>query len=1250
MDNVGLHERRWRATEHGTVNFSQIRRPRPSVRTDIGKRLSTAPLSQATPPPETPMSPSIDERPQHEHHSLFHNYLRAFCQFEPPVGDEDGDESLLMTAPIRPGDLILVHSIHKNGWADGTVLTTGDRGWLPTNYCETFDHPHMRNLLNAMTQFWDLLGAPEDATLSTFVRQDYVRGLIAGVRYLLEQSDCLHRDAMLVQRHVGVRRMRKGLLADLATLVQIAKRLQETISEPFAGEVVHVLLDDLVAKAFRVVTRAVGFLDMLAQETVGTEAPRAAQPEIFELPDGQKESASLEINTRKSLSNNVTAAIDSAIGFPSPPASGTLQHSKQPTVDETNKSSKGEPRSPTFRPPSGLLAHRLSVVKPHRTPNGTLASEQLAQAHDECISHIGAFIGLYLHSRPSAELVATTESLVKACETLLFVVDRVSSHDTQKRLSVQQARINFQQKLDELTRSTRDVFKFSDGPDDDVVMLPEQTNHLVNVGTSLIRTVGECVSKTRKLIEQLGDFDLERPPVLEAEEENDAIVDEAEAEAGAQNDTAAETETEVEEVEIEEPGLQSIPEIPASTTLTERRLSKKPLPPRPPFLRDRAMTTTGVTDLRLEPPVDSSAENSPLSALSSISHSSLPPPRRTAIRNSDSINANSEILKSPLAPPTRTSSISPARKCSVGTSISGSTDTHQSSTRDSAITAVSEVSTRATTPDQTKESNSPHPGLINSFSSLTSLRSVAATDASTDVETLLLQKTYANELTLNKDGQVSGGSLPALVEQLTTHDIAPDAQFVSAFFTTFRAFTSPRELAQALIHRFEYVGDSKTIGTPVRLRIYNVFKGWLETYWKAEADRDALGDVRYFALHKLKPQFPLAGERLLELIRKVSSSYSSGTTSGPLVSGVGKVSTSIGTQYAAESNTPDPIVTKNQMNALRNPTVACHITDFDPLEIARQLTILASKTFCEIQPDEILSLDWNKKNTTSAPNVRQMCILNTDLAHVVGDTILAPDDAKKRAAVIKHWSKVANCCLELSNYDSLMAIMCSLNSSVVQRLKRTWEIVSKKTKARLDELGQIVDISRNHASLRSRLEKPVSPCLPFLGIFLTDFTFVDAGNPKTRELPGVFMESGEPMTVINFDKHMRMAKIIGHLQRFQVPYKLQEVPEMQSWLQSHLERMREDNVAMVGHLHRRSLVIEPKDMKALKMGGARTQTEPDLPTDLSKTTASIKTGKTVKSTLRQKQDGQNFQFFLRTNMTFKPRNDSSASETIEEET
>lgn len=113
--------------------------------------------------------------------SDFHTYLRAFYPYH-PSGD---DNSSTVTLPLNSGDIILVHSVHTNGWADGTLLVSGARGWLPTNYCEPYDGEPICILLKALTSFWDLVRGSANGRLEVFGRQDYVRGLVAGVRYLL---------------------------------------------------------------------------------------------------------------------------------------------------------------------------------------------------------------------------------------------------------------------------------------------------------------------------------------------------------------------------------------------------------------------------------------------------------------------------------------------------------------------------------------------------------------------------------------------------------------------------------------------------------------------------------------------------------------------------------------------------------------------------------------------------------------------------------------------------------------------------------------------------------------------------------------------------------------------------------------------------------------------------------------------------------------------------------------------------------
>ncbi|KAH9843458.1 Guanine nucleotide exchange factor for Ras-like GTPases, partial [Teratosphaeria destructans] len=290
---------------------------------------------------------------------------------------------------------------------------------------------------------------------------------------------------------------------------------------------------------------------------------------------------------------------------------------------------------------------------------------------------------------------------------------------------------------------------------------------------------------------------------------------------------------------------------------------------------------------------------------------------------------------------------------------------------------------------------------------------------------------------------------------------------------------------------------------------------------------------------------------------------------------------------------PEPAISKAQLHALKSAVRgggggSCTILDFDPLELARQFTLMTSKVFCRIHPDELLSLQWSTPDTPVSPHVRGMIKLNTALANVVGDTILAPEEAKRRALIIKHWTKIAQRCLDLNNYDSLMSIMASLNSSVIKRLRRTWEMVSKKAKVRFEELNRITDSVRNHAALRKRLEEPVAPCIPFLGITLTDLTMLAEYYPKTKELPGAATDDGAPVTIINFDKHAKMAKVVCHLQKFQVPYRLQVVPEMQTWMESSMQRMSElgsgDNQTQ---FFRRSLLIEPKVDAKLSNEGKR---------------------------------------------------------------
>ena len=100
------------------------------------------------------------------------------------------------------------------------------------------------------------------------------------------------------------------------------------------------------------------------------------------------------------------------------------------------------------------------------------------------------------------------------------------------------------------------------------------------------------------------------------------------------------------------------------------------------------------------------------------------------------------------------------------------------------------------------------------------------------------------------------------------------------------------------------------------------------------------------------------------------------------------------------SDMPQPILPKN-MKRLR-------FLDIDPLELARQLTVMDSKLYSRIKPVECLDKNWGKGDSENvAANVKASIEYSNQVTAWVTDSILSKDEVKKRAAVVKHWIVVA---------------------------------------------------------------------------------------------------------------------------------------------------------------------------------------------------------------------------------------------------
>lgn len=937
-------------------------------------------------------------------------------------------------------------------------------------------------------------------------------------------------------------------------MVKTAKRLTEQQKEAAPDDEINNTVDEMILKAFRIVTKGVRFLDVLEEDRQARAPAVTLMPTVVEenyVPPTPPAEATSFDDDRLTIRDQDAGSRHSANGLVSGSPTlrpGDATQPGSPTTDRLVAARQSARLSQqNFSRLSSNISHRVSLAGPSplsRPQN--LVSERLTSSHDTFLSHLGSFIGrLHLQSQSRADLALSIKQSATSGGELLVVVDVICAHSSLTKELLEQPRAAMYDRILDLVHSTRDILLQNNGPELADIIMPQDNSRLLNAATGSVRATGECVAKTKWVIEKIGDFEFEFNNGSLGIDLDLGVLDSLE------DDNHSHAAAEVVEPRTARSSLNNplpldkpLPKVPVSSSSPPSQMPEAPEHPhRQSFILDSDFSDNGSTVSSIRPNLP------PLPKLSTSFADEYSPTENSAGVDSD--GRSSYHRESLIASSTATDSAYP--------------------NRGSESSLLSSTSTRATTPDHLGPKPQP------SLSELSTTSNNAHTDEVDDVESRLLEKTFAHELMFNKEGQVTGGSLPALVERLTTHESTPDALFVSAFFLTFRLFCTPHKLAETLIERFEYVDDHPNMSGPVRLRVYNVFKQWLESHWRDEVDHEALVTIQIFAESNLAAALPSASKRILDLVQRVSSTD---TTLVPrLVSAIGKANHAVSHYVPLDTPLPPPVLSKSQAQALiawksggNTPT----ILDFDPLEIARQLTLKQMSIFCSILPEELLGSQWMKKGGVGSPNVKAMTALSTELSNLVADTILHYNEAKKRAAVIKQWIKIAHQCLELKNYDALMAIICSLNSSTITRLRKTWEVVNPKRREMLKHLQAIVEPAQNHKAMRAKLAVDVPPCLPFQGMFLTDLTFVDIGNPATKQLQDA---DGRDMTVINFDKHTRTAKIIGELQRFQIPYRLNDLTDLQDFLQSEMNRVRESDTAnnMQVSYYRKSLMLEPRE-------------------------------------------------------------------------
>uniref|UniRef100_A0A8C7R628 Ras protein-specific guanine nucleotide-releasing factor 2a n=1 Tax=Oncorhynchus mykiss TaxID=8022 RepID=A0A8C7R628_ONCMY len=231
------------------------------------------------------------------------------------------------------------------------------------------------------------------------------------------------------------------------------------------------------------------------------------------------------------------------------------------------------------------------------------------------------------------------------------------------------------------------------------------------------------------------------------------------------------------------------------------------------------------------------------------------------------------------------------------------------------------------------------------------------------------------------------------------------------------------------------------------------------------------------------------------------------------------------------------------------------------MELAEQITLLDHIVFRSIPYEEFLGQGWMKlEKLERTPYIMKTSQHFNDMSNLVASQIIAHTDVGSRANSIEKWLAVAGICRCLNNYNGVLEITSALNRSAIYRLKKTWAKVCKQTKSLMSRLQKTVSSEGRFKNLRETLKNCNPPCVPYLGMYLTDLAFIEEATPN-------FTEEG----LVNFSKMRMMSHIIREIRQFQgAPYRIEHQAKVTQFLLDRTLVMDEDT------LYELSLKIEPR--------------------------------------------------------------------------
>eukprot|EP01133_Synstelium_polycarpum_P017183 gene17183-20472_t len=421
-----------------------------------------------------------------------------------------------------------------------------------------------------------------------------------------------------------------------------------------------------------------------------------------------------------------------------------------------------------------------------------------------------------------------------------------------------------------------------------------------------------------------------------------------------------------------------------------------------------------------------------------------------------------------------------------------------------------------------------------------------------------------DELKLLKEvPQLPPGNTPlrATLNQLVlilTSESNYDSKFLKTFITTYQSFAPPRLLFTKLLERYtvpEWYTTNKPKISTIQQRVIVILKYWIVNQ-SSDFDQDLVDQIYYFIDNTLQSDgYSELSKVLRDILNKMVEER----------------------EVKLELLFQMPPRIQFKEDSVLSPIEL--FNEWSPLAIAQQLSLIDFSIFKEIEARELLNQNFNKpKMKYRAPNIMRMINRFNQFSFWVAMLILLEGKKDKRLKVFEKLLEIAKHLLKLNNFNTLMSLVAGLNMSPIHRLKKTKKKLSSSALATFTECERVFSSKKSFKNYRDLISVTNAPCIPYLGINLTDLTFIEDGNPDYLESTGSATNNPTGSPLINFKKRELFYTAWSDIARFQEsPYQFAQEEPLNTFL-LHFPQLEEKD------LYELSIALEPRDDWTLPAG------------------------------------------------------------------